>query len=316
MMPIVSRWKTLFFAMFCTLAVRSVSVRAASPNGEGQIAPAGKSHALIIVGLAGDDQHEAQFRTIVNAWSGWLTQTLQFPPEQITVLTGLKQAEADQQQRSTAEGIARAVTALQQQLVKDDRLWVFVLGHADHDTEEARLHLPGRDINQRGFSEQFSTIECREQVFWLTQSCSGWFVESLSRKGRIVIAATAADFEPNETEFPQALAKISQTPPKQLDRGADGRVSIAELFAAIDDEVKAIYKADNRAPTEHAQLDDDGDGKGTESSDLAGFEAQPNDDPKDEEETSSKSKTRDGALAASTFLPLKQFSPKESDSKP
>jgi hypothetical protein len=64
-----------------------------------------------------------------------------------------------------------------------------------------------------------------------------------------------------------------------------------ELFQRITKEVQALFEEDDRVPTEHALLDDNGDGTGTEEPVV--------------EATKEKKRTADGALAAKTFLPLK-----------
>jgi hypothetical protein len=125
----------------------------------------------------------------------------------------------------------------------------------------------------------------------MTTSASGWFVKPLSARGRIVIAATAADAEYNETEFPQALADVSRLPVAQLDADRDGKVSVLEVYRRTLKEVEARFAADKRVPTEHAQLDDNGDGVGTEDPVVAG--------------EAGKKPTADGALAAKTILPLR-----------
>ena len=68
---------------------------------------------------------------------------------------------------------------------------------------------------------------------------------------------------------------------------------VAELFAAVTREVESRFKSDKRIPTEHAQLDDNGDGKGTE--DLF---------PKDPPEPTATLKI-DGELAKKSYLPIK-----------
>ena len=77
-----------------------------------------------------------------------------------------------------------------------------------------------------------------------------------------------------------------------LDLDGDGQVSVAELFTRTVEAVEATFGKDRRAPTEHAQLDDNGDGVGTE---RLGPSPVPPDgsDPKD------------GALANKVLLPAK-----------
>lgn len=167
-----------------------------------------------------------------------------------------------------------------------------------------------RDPSNEDFDRWLGEVRCREQVFWLTHASSGWFVKPLSQPGRIVIAATAADDESNETEFPEALATIAAEPAEGLDENQDGKVSVAELFTAIVREVLNRFSSDKRLPTEHAQIDDNGDGKETEE--FAG-KKEP-DKPKPPAGTPPPAKPpaakTDGDLARKTFVtyrkPVKQ----------
>lgn len=79
-----------------------------------------------------------------------------------------------------------------------------------------------------------------------------------------------AGHEANETEFPHALAEVCRKEPKELDRDGDGQVSVWEVFLGTTDAVDARFEKDQRAATEHALLDDNGDRKGTERPDKGG----------------------------------------------
>ena len=82
--------------------------------------------------------------------------------------------------------------------------------------------------------------------------------------GRIAISATEADQEVNETLFPLALADVLAAPPPEADRDKDGTLSVFELYLAVVADVTRRYIEDELIPTEHAQLDDNGDGRGSE----------------------------------------------------
>jgi hypothetical protein len=146
----------------------------------------------------------------------------------------------------------------------EDSLWIITLGHGNYDGRQAWFHLAGKDPSPADLGKWLSDMRCRQQVVWLTHSSSGWFIKPLSRPGRIVISATAADDESNETEFPHAWSAVVQRPWQTLDTNQDGAVSVAELLNAVAVEVDQRFKSDNRLPTEHSQLDDNGDGIGTE----------------------------------------------------
>ena len=74
-------------------------------------------------------------------------------------------------------------------------------------------------------------------------------------------ATTPKDPE-NETDFPEALALALQS--ATTDSNGDGLVSVTELFLACHAHVQQIYTRGGFMIKEHAQLDGNGDGRGTQ----------------------------------------------------
>jgi hypothetical protein len=264
---------------------------ATAPPAEEPAAEAGTSHGLILVGLPGDADHEKLFGDVAQQWRDWLVDGMGYCPNDVRVLFGRSGKEGLAREPATRKAIEQEVAGLKESLKPADRLWVFFLGHADYDGERASFHLPGRDLRDDDLGKLFAGLKSQEQVFWMTTPASGWFVRALSAKGRIVIAATAADAEYNETEFPQALAAVAKLAPDKLTANKDGKVSVLDVYRQTVKEVEARFAKDKRVPTEHAQLDDNGDGAGTEEPVV--------------EADAGKKPTADGALAARTFLPLR-----------
>lgn len=219
--------------------------------------------ALIVVGLPGDDQRRAAFQEMVTS----LQQSLKsagFEESRIRTLFGRGD---ETYAAATQANISAAVDELREQLQPASSLWVFLLGHGSEAGHAAAIHLPGPDLDARQCADLFVDIECREQVFWLTQSASGGFVKPLSRPGRVVVAATAASGEVNETEFPRVLTQVLQEDSAD-DANGDGEISVAELFTTVRTGVAEHYLARQLLPTEHPQLDDNGDGQGSEDPDM------------------------------------------------
>lgn len=293
----------LLTAVAATQAI--VCLRAEDP-AEKPPAPPSKSstrRALIIVGLEGDEEHRQLFGRIASAWETWLVDGLQFSPENVMVLSGREPSPVKERPQAnrgpaTRTSIAAHAEALAEQSKPQDAAWVFLLGHAHYDEEHAHFHLPGPDFDERDLPAMFDGLKCGEQVFWLTHTCSGWFLQPLSRRGRIVITASAADREFNETEFPLALEAVAQKSKEHLDINKDQRVSVGELFVTTVKNVNALFAADQRLPTEHALLDDNGDGEGTEADEL-----QP-DSPEDRPSGLRRVKRPDGQLAFATLVHL------------
>jgi hypothetical protein len=238
--------------------------RGADAPAPKQAAGEPKGQALILMGLPGDEEHEKLFADTAKQWRDWLTGPLGFKPADVRVLSGGAAKNDVSQGPATRETIEKEAARLRQTLRPRDRLWVFFLGHANYDGEHAWLHLPGPDLRDDEIGKLFAGLLCREQVFWVTTAESGRFVKGLSAKGRIVIAATRANGEDNEPEFPRALSAVVARPLAELDVNRDGKLSLLELYYRIMAEVRARYIADKRLSTEHSQLDDNGDGVGTE----------------------------------------------------
>jgi hypothetical protein len=138
------------------------------------------------------------------------------------------------------------------------------VGHGHYDGRHSHLNIPGPDLDEREFAKVFEGIKAREQVFFLTTSASGFFLKPLAAPGRIVVTATEPDLEVNETLFPLALADTLTVPPDDADRDKDGTLSLLELYLAVVTDVMKRYAADENLPTEHARIDDNGDGRGSE----------------------------------------------------
>lgn len=225
-------------------------------------------HALIICGHPGDAEHTKSFTETVGKLGEGLTKTVGIPAERQYVLFGterpkdLKGATGP----ATREAVAAAVAEVRKKIHPDDGLWVICLGHGYHDGKQAWWNLPGPDLNAAEFGKLFADINCKEQVFVMTFSLSGYFVGPLARRDRVVIAATEADSEPNETTFPAVFAKVLSTglDPAEHDVDKDDRLTLFDLYVVVAKEIASNYATSEQLATEHAQLDDDGDGVGHE----------------------------------------------------
>ena len=76
----------------------------------------------------------------------------------------------------------------------------------------------------------------------------------------MIVTATKSGFERNETLFADHF--VGAYAKDGADTDKDGRVSILEAFVYARREVQREYETTNRLQTEHAMLDDDGDGAG------------------------------------------------------
>jgi len=227
-----------------------------------------KRHALILCGHPGDAEHAKSFTVTVRTLCDGLTKNVGIPPERQHILFGAERPKdwPGANGPATREAVAAAVAEVRKNLGPEDGLWVICLGHGYHDGRQAWWNLPGPDINAAEFGKLFTEVKCKEQVFVMTFSLSGYFLAPLARRDRVVIAATEADAEPNETTFPAVFAKVlvAGLDPAEHDVDKDGRLSLFDLYVVVAKEIAQNYASAEQLATEHAQLDDDGDGVGHE----------------------------------------------------
>ena len=165
--------------------------------------------------------------------------------------------------RATRDGIASAIAALGARSAPGDVVLIVLFGHGSGQGTDSRLSLPGPDATAADFATWLGPLSGRIVVLVNTSSGSGDFVSALSGKDRVVITATKTAMERNETTFGSHFAKALVSEAADADR--DGRVTLLEAFEYARREVAKGYESRNLLATEHALLDDDGDGKGTGS---------------------------------------------------
>jgi len=232
--------------------------------------PVGTRRALILAGLPGDDDHRALYAGVVEKIVKALTERHGFPAAEVFVRFGVPTRDGDgpalaaSRGLSDRAGIEADVAELRGRLTPEDTLWVIAVGHGHHDGRRSYFNIPGPDPTEAAFGQLFAGLNCREQLFFITTSSSGFFLRPLSAPGRIVVTATEPDQEVNETIYPLALADVLAAPPPEADRDKDGALSALELYLAIATDVLKRYADAEEIATEHAQLDDNGDGRGTE----------------------------------------------------
>jgi hypothetical protein len=231
--------------------------------------PKGVRRALILCGHPGDEEHRKDFAATVEKLASGLTKHVGIAKTEIRILFG---SSDNPMEPSGAAGPAtkakleEIVAETKRSLQPEDGLWVFCLGHGYQEGRHVYWSLPGPDESEEDFGKLFADVRCREQVFFMTMSLSGYFLRPLAMKGRVAIAATEADQEPNETVFPQHLADALENGLNLQDHDydKDGKLTVFDLYVFVAKEIAQSYTADELLATEHQQLDDDGDGFGTE----------------------------------------------------
>lgn len=236
-------------------------------------------HLLIISGLGGTEDYRQQFlrasTSLVEAAIGAGIDTgniLLLTPES-TIDTPVDHRPAD---KAT---IRQALLEISARAAVEDRIFVMMVGHGNPRGDSAVFNLPGPDISAAELAAALTVLGDRASVIVNTASASGPFLKALSQDNRIVITATSSGREYHAALFGELfIAALGTT---AADRDKDERISMLEAFDYARREVRRKFESEKRLLTEHALLDDNGDGEG--SLEPGEFQA-------------------DGALAHRTFL--------------
>lgn len=198
---------------------------------------------VVVLGAAGTEEYGKKFQTQVEAWKAAGAKG-EAPVE---IISGEGSA-ASLEKRLASANAAHA-------------LWLVLIGHGTFDGREAKFNTEGPDIDAKQLADWLAPLK-QEIVVVHTASASGGFLRPLAAKGRVIITATKSPDEVFYARFGEYFAEaIGGLEEADLDQ--DKQVSLLEAFRHASKEAALFYENDSRLPTEHALLDDNGDGMGT-----------------------------------------------------
>ncbi|HEU4769993.1 MAG TPA: hypothetical protein VFS77_21685, partial [Pyrinomonadaceae bacterium] len=209
--------------------------------------------AVIINGPGGEPAYAKQFSEWTTALNSVLSERYGFDPKQIKVLS---------EKLATAEEVKRTFGTLKSELDPSNVVFLFLIGHGSFDGKESKFNLVGPDLSAADYNQLLSALPTKRIVVLNMASASGEFVKSLSAKGRIVVTATRNGQETNATRF--AGFFITALNATDGDTDQDGHTSVLEAFVYATRLTDDFYKRAGRLATEHALIDDNGDGVGRE----------------------------------------------------
>lgn len=240
--------------------VALLSVLGGVPGADAQAAP--QTHVLIVSGASGEPRFATLFHAEAMAFRGALTTRAGVPDSQITYLAEdpTKDPKAITG-RSNRDGVIQAVEQIASRARAGDAVLFLLLGHGSAENDNPRFNVPGPDLSAADFGRMLERLSNQRVAFVNATSASGDFVKALSGPNRIVVTATKSGFERNETLFSGHFVAAFARDGADADK--DGRVSLLEAFTYARREVQRAYEQSNRLQTEHAILDDNGDGVGS-----------------------------------------------------
>lgn len=221
------------------------------------VARAGERYALVVTGASGGPQYAEKY----DEWRSSFVQLLQgelgYAEANVLVLAEEEFAGA---RKATRENVRAAIADLRKRATRDDVVLVVLVGHGSgNDVGDAKFNLVGPDLGASEWGEMLKTMPGR-LVFINGASGSAPFLQELSARNHVVITANDSAAQTFETVFPQFLLEAYRSNGADLDK--NDRVSVFEAFAFISSRVREWFEQRAQLATEHAVLDDNGDGVG------------------------------------------------------
>ena len=232
------------------------------------VAAIGDTYLLVVSGVGGEESYSQSFYE----WSlAVLDAALEAGVEPDNLIYLAEEPALNPERirgASTRENVTEAVVELVDRAGETDQLWIVLFGHGSARNGQNRFNLLGPDMSETDFASLLSDVSARTLAFVNTSSASAGFVAALSSSDRVVVTATRSDAERNATTFGEFFSTSFSNGEADVDK--DDRVSLLEAFNYARSEVARSYRDAGHLSTEHALLDDDGDGEGSLEPGLEG----------------------------------------------
>jgi hypothetical protein len=239
--------------------------------------PIERQQLLIVVGAPGLPEFGDQFRTWADRWQHAIAGT-----DVECRIIGQDDVASD-------KPLFIKAVAQRASIASREPLWIVLIGHGTYDGRAARFNLRGPDVTASEIAELLAGSP-RPIVLINCTSSSAPFINAISGANRTIVTATKGGGQVQFARFGDALSAAISGSEADLDK--DGQVSLLEACVLATHRTDEFYQSEGRLATEHALLDDNGDGLGTRCADWNGVRL----------ELDSKAEKPDGQMAKKLHL--------------
>lgn len=226
------------------------------------VAVRAQTYLVVLTGLSGEPKYADEFRV----WAGGLLEAAEqrygIAREHLTYLADDGRTVAGVTPiKATRAALDSTLGALAPQLEPSALLMFVMFGHGSAAGGADRFNLAGPDLTPGDLAGMLARFPTQQIVVINGASASGDWVAPLAGPRRVIITATRSGQERFETTFAHFFVEglVDGT----ADQDKDGRISLLEAFEFARQSVASLYERGNRLSTEHALLEDDGDGRGS-----------------------------------------------------
>jgi hypothetical protein len=208
---------------------------------------------LIVSGAPGDDEYAEKFEKQVTTWKAACEKA-----EVSVSIIGKDEHDAETLEAALKKAEAKTT----------GQMWLVLIGHGTFDNRAVKFNLRGPDVSAKQLAAWCQPVQ-REMIIIGGGSSSAGFLQPLAGKNRIIVTGTKSADEIYYTRFGEFFAPaIAGDLTADLDK--DKQVSVLEAFRHASKLVAEFYEKEERISTEHALIEDNGDGVGTRAELFSG----------------------------------------------
>ncbi len=218
---------------------------------------------IVVVGAAGNEEYGQKF----SLWAGnWEAAAKQAQANFVRI--GHSADGKDEKEPNDAERLKKTLAGLEDS--SSPAVWLVLIGHGTFDGRKAKFNCRGPDITAEALAEWLKPLSIPVAIINCA-SASGPFINKVSGPNRVIVTATKSGAEHNYSRFGEYISTAITDKKADLDK--DGQTSLLEAYLAASAGVQDFYKQESRLATEHALIEDNGDGLGTPADWFQGFRA-------------------------------------------
>ncbi len=207
------------------------------------------SHYVTVAGLGGEPDYEQRFRAQAEEIAKLVKSA--DPEAKVVTLAG---------PAATKAAVKKAISDIGGSAQAGDSVVLTLIGHGTYDGNDYKINLPGPDLTAGELAAELDRIPAKRQLVVNTTSASGASLAPLQKQGRVVICATRSGMEKNATVFARYWVEALRDPAADSDKNQ--AISALEAFRYADQRTVDFYESQKRLATEHALLEDAGEGEG------------------------------------------------------
>ena len=220
--------------------------------------PSTEKYVVILTGAPAEEKHAQRFHDWSLRLVDVLTSSYGYRSDHITLLLGKGDPmESRVSGPCRKESIIETLNNLAATTKPGDQILFFLIGHGTSNEAGAKFNIVGPDITGEAFAQLLDAFSQRDIIVINTTGASHPFCAALSAPGRVIISATRSRAEKYDTVFAPYFIEALEN--RRADRDKNTRLSMWEAFHYAKQRIEKWYTDQDRIPSEHPTLDDNGD---------------------------------------------------------